>query len=203
MDNRMIEDQLSLYLDGRLDDVETAALETELRKNAALAEQLRRLRALQGLSEELGFQPGAFMADEIRFRAATRSRRIRRIAISAAAVLLVATHATAFLLGSTRTESGTTTEIANETADLPRIPHISERAEPIHDAEQLLGELAALDPGTTPHDQLNTRLVSLQHRFDEQGLTDRLHDVAARESAGERQIRAMGLAGALPQTGRR
>ena len=199
MDDRITENQLSLSLDGRLDDVETAELETELRQNAALAEQLRRMRALQGLSEELGFQPGAFTPDEIRFRAAARSRRIRKIAISAAAVLLVVTHAAAFLIGSTRTETSTTTAIANETQGIPRIPHISQRAEPIHDAEQLLGELAALDAGTTPHDQLNTRLVSLQHRFDEQGLTDRLHDVAARESAGERQIRAMGLAGAFEE----
>lgn len=199
MDDRITENQLSLYLDGRLDDVETAELETELRKNAALAEALRRLRALQGLSENLTFQPGAFTADEIRFRAAARSRRARKIAISVAAVLLVATHAAAFLLGSTRTRTGTTTEVANETPTAPRILPLSERAGPIHDAEQLLGELAALDPGTTPHDQLNTRLVSLQQRFDEQGLTDRLHDVAARENAGERRIRAMGLAGAFEE----
>ncbi|MEE8106991.1 MAG: hypothetical protein V3T86_15760 [Planctomycetota bacterium] len=201
MDDRISlnQDRLSLYLDGRLDDVETQALENELRKNAALAEELRRLRALQGLSEQLGFQPGAFTADEIRFRAAARSRRIRKIAISAAAVLLVVTHAAAFLIGSTRTETGAATEIAKETPAVPRIPHISDRAEPIHDAEQLLGEFAKLDPGSTPHDQLNTRLVSLQQRFDEESFADRLNDVAASADTGERQIRAMGLAGTFEE----
>jgi len=138
-----VNDNLSLYLDGRLAADEKAAFERRLAAEPVLREELDALRRLQQLSEDLPPARAAFTADDVRLRAqATSGRRWARAAVALAAVLLLAlTHGVVFHLGTKRGVD-------------------AERSR-VHAAEDLLARAAQLDPEASP-ERLRVQLADLR-----------------------------------------
>ena len=140
------EQDLSLYLDGRLSGDAKAAFERRLAADPALRRELDALRRLQELSQDLPMARAAFTADDVRLRSqASGGRRWARAAAALAAVLLLAlTHGVVFHLGTKR---GVDVERSR-----------------VHAAEDLLARAAELDPEAPP-ERLRIQLADLREEI--------------------------------------
>jgi len=172
------EEDLSLYLDGRLSADEKAAFERRLAAEPALREELDALRRLQQLSQDLPPAKAEFTADDVRLRAQARGgRRWARAAIAVAAVLLLAlTHGVVFHLGTKRGVDGERSrvqaaeELLARAADLdPEAPHERLRLQLADLRDEIRPQLIALDNDPAPRAVLLTEaLRHMEYAFDQQ-----------------------------------